>query len=369
MSLHEEGIMTGNAQAEFIIDDAAPPGEAEFRAWLSGVPGSVALAVAYRAGLRLFPVAARADERSPVTERLVLMIGRALMAAGTAAKRPGPKARSAAERALRAAVAAAEAAEARVFADPALLSAAAAAGRIDPTEAALSAVRVDDDAHEIARAEAGLDFDALIAGPVIFPPELAHGIADWAVDRVDLLPPTGHLAFWADWHARAVEGRPMSWAMQAEIVDLPDDVWDGELKVLAMRIERIRVRHELIGRLAALDRRIAGAGAEAEEQDGESAAAGFAAIRLIRGPMEDLRNQTVSPKPQPFLVQKAGKTLAAVLSASAKWLGRSMDVDGKDYVRVIGKSGGVATATWIARVEPQVRAVIRAADDWQRLLH
>jgi len=178
-------------------------------------------------------------------------------------------------------------------------------------------------------------------------------------------------AFWRAWHEEALRGTPLPWPLQAEIARLPQDAWDAGPAVIAARIARIFARVELVHRIEALEKRMA-AQPEFEDEEDEvaenHAAAGFAAVRLLREPIADLLNQIQSPNPQPFLIQKASTRLSTVLAASGKWLGRAAEGDIKDVVRLIGKGGGVATATWIDGQAAQIRAVVRAADEWRHRL-
>ena len=213
-------------------------------------------------------------------------------------------------------------------------------------------------------ADCGLAAAEMPSTPIILPP---------APDGMrDQFAASDAWAFWRAWHEEALRGTPLPWELQAEIARLPQDVWDAGPSVVAARIARIFARIELVNRIIALEKRMemqpALEGEGEDEVQDSHAAAGFAAVRLLREPIEDILNQTQSPNPQPFLIQRASTRLTTVLAASGKWLGRAAEGDIKDMVRMIGKGGGVATATWIDGQAPQIRAVIRAADDWRHRL-
>ena len=339
--------------------------------FLAEQPTEVSGELAYRGALRALADVSRFEALNEATSRYTLAACRATLTAGALMHKPDEDLHQAALQVAQGTQPLrqyhnelisrdAPAADAMVR----VISAVEAASTKDKDEAA------DLAGHAMAHdsgcyADCNLAAAEIPSTPIVLPPA-PEGMRDQMAS-------SDAWAFWRAWHAEALRGTPLPWELQAEIARLPQDVWDAGPTVVAARIARIFARVELINRIEALEKRMGAQpvpeadGEEAEVSDSH-AAAGFAAVRLIREPVEDILGQTQSPNPQPFLIQKASTRLSTVLAASGKWLGRAADGDIKDMVKMIGKGGGVATATWIDEQAPHIRAVVRAADDWRHRL-
>lgn len=334
--------------------------------YLSGLPAEMSHELAFRAALRALPEVAQHGALSEASAQYTLAACRAALTAGVLLRRPG-------DEALRqAAVQAAKASHGvRVFHNALVRHKAPAADAMVRVISALEAVYAGDAAaaadlagHAMAHDvgcydDCELEAEELATTPIeLYAMASAGGHSQFASSEA--------WAFWRAWHEEALRGTPLPWNLQAEIARLPQDVWAAGPAVVAGRIGRIFARVELVTRIEALERHLSMEAPEDEDAGNEpAAAAGFAAVRLIREPMDELMAQAHSPKPQPYLIQKATARLSVVMAASGKWLGRSVEGDIKDMVRVIGKGGGVATATWIDAQAPFIRAMVRAADDWR----
>lgn len=352
-----------------VADGMAVSNDDELWDYLSALPAEMSGELGYRAGLRALGDVARHGELSEATARYTLAACRAVLTAGVLVERPG-------DAALR--KAAAEAAKAsqqvRVYHNKLVAERAPAADAMVRVISGLEAALAPDRARAADLAGHAMAGDVSCYDDCELEPEELRSTP------IEVVPETSGLfdqfaasdawAFWRAWHDEAMKATPLPWGLQAEIARLPQDAWDAGPAVIAGRIGRIFARVELVARIDALEKRMQAA-PEPDMEDGEAdthAAAGFAAVRLIREPIEDLLSQARSPKPQPFLIQKATVRLSTVLAASGKWLGRAAEGEIKDMVRMIGKGGGVATASWIDAQAPHIRAVIQAAEDWRHRL-
>ncbi|MEM6609332.1 MAG: hypothetical protein AAF689_12190 [Pseudomonadota bacterium] len=345
--------------------------EAELSDFLNAQSAEVSGELAYRAGLRALGDATRFDALSDATAIYALAACRAILTAGVMARMPRDTAvRSAAAEAAKGT--APVRAHHRTF----LQDGQAASYAMVRVISALEAVYAQDAAAAAELASHAMAHDRYAYQDCdLDPAELPSTVIDMpAADPAlrDQLTGGDVWAFWRAWHEQALKGSPLPWSLQRDIALLPKDAWEAGAAVIAARIGRIFARMELIARIDALEKRME---AHPETDDAsdddvaeDHASAGFGALRLIREPVADLLAQTQSPQPQPFLIQKATARLVTILAASNKWLGRAADGDIKDMVRMIGKGGGVATATWIDGQAPQIRAVVRAAEDWRQRL-
>ena len=339
--------------------------------FLAEQPMEVAGELAYRGALRALADVSRFEKLDEATSRYTLAACRAALTAGALVHKPDEALHKAAKDLAKGTQ------PLRQYHNKLMAEDAPAADAMVRVISAIEAITAEDQdeaadlaGHAMAHdtgcyADCNLAAAEMPSTPIILPPA-PEGMRDQ-------LAASDAWAFWRAWHAEALRGTPLPWELQAEIARLPQDVWDAGPTVVAARIARIFARMELIHRIEALEKRMTAApkGDVADEDDDapeSQAAAGFAAVRLIREPLDDILAQTQSPNPQPFLIQKAVSRLQTVLAASGKWLGRAAEGDIKEMVRMIGKGGGVATATWIDEQAPQIRAVIRAADDWRHRL-
>jgi hypothetical protein len=266
----------------------------EFEEWLKTQPREVCVAIAYRAAMRVLPLAALVPDDRTIWTNLALAAFRASLTSGVAAVGPTPEVNSAADAARAAAdaagAAAADDAAADAAADAAYAAARAAAGaaRAAAGAAARAAARAAADAaadaaYAAARAAAGAaaraaaraaadaaaDAAYAAADAAIFadsklapetlpvsvipvPAELTAAIAKMAEGRTDFLASGGPWTFWTEWHARAMAGDPLPWDLQEKIALIPNDIWEAGPEAVAVEIERIEAEF-LIKRLPQSD--------------------------------------------------------------------------------------------------------------------
>lgn len=337
--------------------------------FLADQPAEVSGGLAYRAALRALADVTRFDALDEATSRYALAACRATLTAGVLVHTGDETLRGAAAQAAKGTTPVRQTHKKLVQEDAP--AADAMVRVISAVEAAYtndSAAAADLAGHAMARdagcyADCDLPLADMPSTPIILPPA-PQGMRDQ-------FAASDAWAFWRAWHEEALRGRPLPWELQAEIARLPQDIWDAGPSVIATHIARIFARVELTRRIKELQLILdaqAGPDESGDEEANASATAGFAAARLIAGPLEEILAQATSPQPQPFLIKKGCAKLETVLAASGKWLGRAVEGDIKDTVRLIGKSGGVATATWIDQHAAQMRAVVKAAHEWRNRL-
>lgn len=253
----------------------------EFRAWLEEQPKAVCTAIAYRAAMRVLPLAALWRDHSKVGSRFALAAFRTSLISGVAAVGPAHDLKAAAYTAADAADAAASAGHAAYAAanavtravartaDAATYAAGDAAARAagtaaDATKAADSAVdAVDAAASAVARAAArppvaraaravargtvsaaayadtDLASDIIMRSAIAVPPEVLDAIEAHAVGKTDILRAGGPWTFWAKWYDRAMAGDPLPWDLQEQIALIPSEVWEAGPEAVAEEIARI----------------------------------------------------------------------------------------------------------------------------------
>lgn len=355
------------------VEPMSVSNDAELWDYLAGQPIEVTRLLAYRAALRALADVSRFEKLDEDTGSYVLAACRATLTAGVMIYQGGDRLGDAATQAAKAS-GSVRAMHKKLSEEDAL----AADGMVRVISAIEAAVSQDaSEVVDLAGHAMAHDYDCYEDCDL----ELAQlATSAIAVDPVPMglrsqFAASDAWAFWRAWHEEALKGTPLPWALQAEIARLPQAAWEAGPAVISARITRIFARLDLKERIEQLERRMK-AQDGSDEFDGEGdqeaadtqAAAGFAAMRLIHDPVQDLLKQMQSPKPQPFLIQKSTERLTLVLAASGKWLGRAAEGDIKDMVRMIGKGGGVATATWIDTHSAQIRAVITAAENWRHRL-
>ena len=225
---------------------------------------------------------------------------------------------------------------------------------------------------EGAYADAALPADKLAVAPIKRPKMLADMVDLYRTGRVSVFP-GGVWRFWAAWFDGAVTGEPMSWYLQRLVVNVPEKYWRNSPESVARQIDEARARIEVISTVRCLEAVLAGERLsevedDEEPDDRENVAASFAAVKLLKDPLDTIVKQTQSAQPQPFLVGKAVKKLSSVEIGVAHWMGKSMDPKAKEYAQAIGKAGGLATAHWLNDQAEHLRAVIVASKHWMRTL-
>jgi hypothetical protein len=238
----------------------------EFEEWLKTQPREVCVAIAYRAAMRVLPLAATAPDERKTWSDLALAALRTSFKIGVLAARPTAElrnvTRAADGSAFRAAVRAAgssdytnpvadNAYDVAVLAAGVAAAAAGAAYAADAAGATAAAARYtvgtiagipDGDTSAAATATNLYAYLASAISPrraIAFPPELAEAIAHRAKGRMNLLASGGPWSFWAEWYARAMAGDPLPWDLQETIALIPDDIWEAGPEAVAERIREI----------------------------------------------------------------------------------------------------------------------------------
>lgn len=381
----------------------------EFRAWLEEQPRAVCTAIAYRAAMRVLPLAALWRDHSEVGSSFALAAFRTSLISGVAAVWPAHDLKAAAYTAADAADAAASAGHAAYAAANAVTRAAArtadaatyaagdAAARAavtaaDATKAADSAVdAVDAAASAVARAAArppvaraaravargtvsaaayadtDLTSDLIMRSAIAVPPEVLDAIETHAVGKTDLLRAGGRWAFWAKWYDRAMAGDPLPWDLQEQIELIPNEVWDAGPEAVAEEIARIEAAFELRERIAEVEADqankaekrlgIGGNNPPEEIHDPETAQQVLILWESIAGLKEEVEADKPDTQRVAALIERLGAALRAVIA----WCGRKGDL----IVDTSIKWGVPAAAGGYFLVNPaKAEAVLKAAQAW-----
>ncbi len=260
----------------------------EFRDWLEKQSRETCVAIAFRAAMRVLPLAMLLN-RSKSEDRVAFVAIRCVLTSGVAAVRPTPDVRGAAAAAAAAAAnfvlsvayarfaarsAATNSAAAANSAADAVRSAAAAVN--DAAQAAANAAADDlssaavipadaaDAVISAAKAAANRASDALryaadvpakaaayadteraigslaqAANPV--PSEFGEANARYLANGSSALTLGGPWTFWAKWYARAMAGDPLPWDLQEAVALIPEDIWGAGPEAVAAEIARIEL--------------------------------------------------------------------------------------------------------------------------------
>lgn len=146
---------------------------------------------------------------------------------------------------------------------------------------------------------------------------------------------------------------------------------------IAEVIEEIRKRFELEQRIAELEAEMArasvkrarfGIGGNSPPEAIDDAPRLAKEFTIIWEPLRDLKDETQNAAPNKSKIRTAIDWLTALSAVCGKWTGGTLDAGAKEYVKALGKAGGIATAAWIALKQPEIAAVIDAAKAWLGLL-
>jgi multidrug efflux pump subunit AcrA (membrane-fusion protein) len=385
----------------------------EFEEWLKTQPREVCVAIAYRAAMRVLPLAALVPDDRTIWTNLALAAFRASLTSGVAAVGPTPEVKSAARPAAGAAArAAADAAyaaagAARPAADAAAGAAAdaaraaaraaadaayAAAGAARPAAGAAARAAADaaaDAAYAAAGAAARAAADAAIfadfelapetlpVSVIPVPAELTAAIAKMAEGRTDFLASGGPWTFWTEWHARAMAGDPLPWDLQEKIALIPDDIWEAGPEAVAAEIEKIEAAFRLRERIAEM---------EADQARPEDARFGIGGnnppveiddpevgrqMIILWDSVSGLKEEVEADEPDAERVSKLNAAVRAALGALFSWCGRKLDLaidtfvtEGIKFAFSLKGLGAIYLVVDPARVQ----AVLKAAEDWLQLL-
>ncbi len=234
--------------------------EEELKEWLQEQPPEVCLAMAYRAAMRVLPMALDLS-RFSYSKHLVITSLRAVLTSGVAALRLAPDVSAAAKSADSASAAltsavpddragsavhhAADAAgfaahavsvDSRAFAEKAENAIEAAAN------AAYSAAGLEtaDAADAAAYSDSERDIQSLATSDIPVPKLLRDAVSDHLKDGLSALEAGGPWSFWAEWYARAMAGDPLPWDLQEQIALIPDEIWKAGPEAVAEEIKKLR---------------------------------------------------------------------------------------------------------------------------------
>jgi hypothetical protein len=234
----------------------------EFREWLDRQPREVCVAVAYRAAMRVLPLATRADGLSrDIDHNTALAACRACLTAGVGARSTSSDVHAAADSAARAASQSPLASDAAAYAarsadanDHAGAAWAAVDAALNAGAEAANSVRAMDKnqrglgffEYEVTDAilsgglkDASLTSYSMVNSDIPVSPELNWAVGQFRRSGVDLLQVGGPWAFWSIWYDRAMSGDPLPWALQKQIALIPNEIWEAGPEAVAEEIARI----------------------------------------------------------------------------------------------------------------------------------
>jgi hypothetical protein len=224
----------------------------ELRAWLEGQPQEVCVAVAYRAAMRVLPLALSVPDSRVLWKEMALAVLRASLTSGVAASKPQKDLKNSARLARITAYKFQHSAYAVVDRSDAFTShvlrsvdaARAACGAAQHSVAeqyvhsAVAAAFSLAYAGRAAYADTLLNPKFLPALTIDVPSELKDKIAKHSEGKTDLLQAGGPWTFWAEWYRRAMAGDPLPWDLQVQIALIPNDIWEAGPDAVAAEIEK-----------------------------------------------------------------------------------------------------------------------------------
>jgi hypothetical protein len=240
--------------------------EEEFREWLESQPREVCVAIAYRAAMRVLPLATTADDSiGDIHRQIALAACRACLTAGAGARSTSIEVRAAADSAAQAASqsplssdAAAYAARSADSSDHAGAAWFAVDAALDASAEAANSVRAMDRnqrglgffEYEVTDAilsrilkDAGLTLYSMMNSEITVSPEINWAVGQFRRSGVDLLRADGSWAFWSIWYDRAMAGDPLPWDLQEQIALISNDIWEAGPDAVAAEIERIEAAY------------------------------------------------------------------------------------------------------------------------------
>ncbi|MEM0948868.1 MAG: hypothetical protein AAGK37_15820 [Pseudomonadota bacterium] len=355
--------------------------------WLQDKPREVAIALAARSALRALPGIAQFDDET--FRGLALPTLRAPLVSAVAAVGPSAEARirdtahSAAGRgklrdadpALLAAHSAAL--SARSAADPVRLAAHSAALSAR-SAAAHSALSAESAAYSAAGIDAGaLDADQAVGGvfhTALWPADDGNwawtDFAQRLFDAFDADPTTW--GFWARWYRGFLEGKPMPWDLQEAVALIPDDAWDAGPERVAERIREIEARFELKARIAELEVEVTTASGNRHGIGGNKPPEPIGGpqpiakeLVVIWEPVQELKSQADSDKPDVKRIGELLDALAAALKTGLAWCASKLDL----AVDTTIKWGIPAGSGYLVLNPQKLQAVIEAGKQWLGALY
>ncbi|MGP1358072.1 hypothetical protein [Roseicyclus sp.] len=366
----------------------------EFGEWLETQPREVCVAIAYRAAMRVLPLAALVLDGRDEWAEMALTAFRACLTSGVVAA--GPSSVEAVADLVNAAIAAHISAgdAARDAGDYASADAAARAATDVAAGAAAAAWSVEQSsqdttgyaAYPARYATPYTDADAAVwpaarsavyADTALTPgklaksaipavPDVAADIAQLAKGKIDLLASGGPWAFWAEWYARAMAGDPLPWALQEKIALIPDAIWKAGPEAVAAEIERIEAAFRLRERIAEMEEDqvhaedarfgIGGNNPPVEIDDPEVGRQ----MVILWDSVSGLKEEVEADEPDARRVSEHIERLKGVLRDFLSYCGRKLDL----AVDTTIKWGIPVTGSYLVLNPSKAEAVLKAAQDW-----
>lgn len=171
-------------------------------------------------------------------------------------------------------------------------------------------------------------------------------------------------SFWMEWYQSNLDGNPLNWDLQTEIMLIPSKYWDNGAESISEKIREIRARKLLEDRIAELEKqipkrsRLGIGGNNPPEEIGRDAA--VEGIEVVWVTLDDLKAQTDQHTPNKGTVEKIAISLKDVLRSITDFSARL----GEHAIKVAITSGvSAGTATLIAK--PQLlEGIIAAVKAW-----
>jgi hypothetical protein len=174
--------------------------------------------------------------------------------------------------------------------------------------------------------------------------------------------------FWREWYQANLDGKPLDWDIQAEIVSISADYWDNGAESISEKIKEIRARLSLEHRIAELEKHIQnnlrfGIGGNNPPEAIEDNTA-VKHIEVVWASLDDLKAQIDQDTPDKGIVEKIAISLKSVLRSIVTFSARL----GEHATKVAITSGvSAGTATLIAKPE-LLEGIIAAVKAWRPFL-
>ncbi len=228
----------------------------DFEKWLNGQTQETCVLIAARVALRVFPNVTRHTDKNLINKTIVLMIARAILTTGVAAKMPSSEVNAAAAAAARGVnqaysfsfnpgAGAANAATRAAYA--AAISAANGTKHANSTGIAAYTAALEaagNNAANISYADTEIEFESLFHTPIWTEP----GEPDWLVETLnpneDMLESGPEWSFWREWYHGFLIGEPMDWELQGRVALINNAIWEAGPDAVAERIKVVREQWE-----------------------------------------------------------------------------------------------------------------------------
>lgn len=178
-------------------------------------------------------------------------------------------------------------------------------------------------------------------------------------------------AFWQQWFQGYLSGTPIEWALENQVCQIRDLIWDQGAEAVAREIEQIRKRmaveravDELRQNLGV--RSLGRFGIGGNQPPGLSSDLQFQnSVTLIWDTVEDLSEELEKAQPDFVRLEAILKSLQTAFATMVKWTGRKADLA---IDATIKWSIPLVGGAYIAQNPEKIQILIRAMQEWLPLL-